>query len=65
MHIHRIEVTPTVSELTFDPMLEALTVPPDGPPTDRFLNTIPFRPQPARKSDAATDGRERRLPELS
>jgi len=62
MHIHGIEITPTVSELTFDPMLEALSVPPYGPPTDRFLNTIPFRPQPACKSDAAADGRKRRLP---
>jgi hypothetical protein len=61
MHIHGIKIIPTVSEFAFDPMLKALIMPPYGSPRERFLNTIPFRPQPACKSDT-DDERKRCLP---
>src|SRR5688572_28656957 len=61
MHVHSIEVIPTVCELVLDPVLETSTVPSESAPGKRFLNPVPCRPEPAFIRYIATDRREGRL----
>jgi hypothetical protein len=47
MHLYSIEILPMVLELVLDPAPETPSMPSEGAPGQRFLNTVPCRPEPA------------------